>query len=262
MPGMRRIVVGWKLLLVVVLTLTAAVPPFVVWLVTLGARGPSSIVGSRCSVVWSRAILRVLGIRPRVEGRPRGRRYVVAANHLSYLDIWVLAALAPSAFITKREVSSWPVFGAIAVVAGTLFVDRENSRSLVRTSRAMEQHLRRGLPLILFAEGRATCGDRIYPFMPSLFEPAARLGVPCYTATLSYGTPDPAPPSDTICWWGPQDFFPHFFRLLRLPRIEASVRYSETPIVAHDRKELARRLHEQAQRDFEPVRQVALADPG
>ena len=257
---MRRILIGLKVLALGVVTGLSALPPAVVWLVTLGARGPSSWLGSRCCVLWSRAALRITGVRLTVEGRPRNGTFLVAANHLSYLDIWVLGSLYPTAFVAKREISSWPVFGGIASIAGTLFIDRDSGRSLVRTSRAMRAHLERGLSLTLFAEGKASRGDTVQPFMPSLFDAAARLDVPCYGASLTYDAPgSPDPPARTVCWWSSQNLIKHVAVLLSLPRVEARVRFSAEPIVSTDRKELSRRLHREVADSFVPVRQVPLA---
>jgi 1-acyl-sn-glycerol-3-phosphate acyltransferase len=262
---LTRLRVGVKFALLLVLTGACAAPPVLLRLLCLGAPGPAARLGVRLSVLWSRTALRIIGVRTTVEGRPRGDVFLVASNHTSYLDIWVLGSRYRSAFVAKKEIESWPLFGAIAKSSGTLFVNRESPRDLIRTSRGIAEHFDRGLALTLFAEGKATSGAEVLPFMPSLFEAAARRKIPCYAATVTYDTPGvDDPPSRTVAWWGNAPLLPHVFRLLRLPRIEARLVISEQPVVSGNRKELARRLQAEARRTFVPLRQThpgAAAEP-
>lgn len=247
--------VAYKLPALLAVTVLCAAVPIGVRLVTLGADGPASWVGSRCCMLWCRAAVRILGVRVSVSGGPDGRPFVVASNHVSYLDIWVLGSLYPATFIAKREIAAWPAFGWIAGAAGTLFVDRENARDLVRVARSMSARLRRGISVTLFPEGKATNGSTVLPFMPSLFDSAARLGVPCYAASLSYETPGRRkPPAETICWWARRPFFPHIVELSKIPRIEARVTFAESARQSSNRKELARHLHRDVLESFVPVR--------
>lgn len=232
----------------------AAAVLLVLRLVTLGARGPGLRAGAVCCLWWSRMALRVIGLKVRIEGRPGQGRFMVAANHLSYLDIWLLGSLFPTVFVAKREIASWPLFGPIARASGTVFVDRESARDLLRASRRIDRCLDRGVSLTLFAEGMATDGKQVLPFMPSLFEPAARRRLPCYGASITYDSIGDGPPSETVCWSGSQRFGPHLRRLLAQPRIEATVRLHSEPVVSADRKTLARDLHRLVAASFEPVR--------
>src|SRR5205823_2110243 len=78
-----------------------------------------------------RAGLRVHGVRLSTTGSPAPGALVVS-NHLSYLDILLFAALTPVIFVAKREVKHWPVFGWLARLAGTRFIDREKRSDVVR----------------------------------------------------------------------------------------------------------------------------------
>jgi 1-acyl-sn-glycerol-3-phosphate acyltransferase len=154
----------------------------------------------------------ILSVRRDVLGNvPSGGAFLVAANHLSYLDILVLGSLYPSLFLAKREIASWPLFGWVAKGAGTLFIDREQAKDVVRAGREMSERLELGLPLTIFPEGRSSRGVEILPFQPSLLEPAARAGVPCFAASISYETPGAKlPPSRTICWHDSESLLTHF----------------------------------------------------
>src|SRR5213592_1481590 len=77
---------------------------------------------------WSRFACRVLGIRV-TTGGSMPRSGLLVCNHLSYLDVVVLSAVQPCAFVAKRDVATWPLFGWLACAAGTIFVDRERRLS-------------------------------------------------------------------------------------------------------------------------------------
>jgi 1-acyl-sn-glycerol-3-phosphate acyltransferase len=242
---------------VIVLTaFFAAIPPLV-RVVTPGRRRTAGRVGAAACRLWGCAMCAILGVRREVEGRiPSGGAFLVASNHLSYLDILVLGSLYPSLFLAKREIASWPLFGWIARGAGTLFIDREQAKDVVRAGREMSERLELGLPLTIFPEGRSSRGVEILPFQPSLLEPAARAGVPCFAASISYDTPGAAlPPSRTICWHDSESLLTHFPRLIGLKRVVARVRFADVPVRSSDRKSLASALWAQANASFRPVRQ-------
>jgi 1-acyl-sn-glycerol-3-phosphate acyltransferase len=203
---------------------------------------------------WSRGVCRLLGLRLGVDGpRPRGA-FLLVANHLSYLDVVVLSALVPCAFVAKAEVARWPVLGFLARAMGTLFVPREDRRALGGLNARLAARLARGETLVLFPEGTSTAGVRVISFRPALLQPAAELGLAVRYAALRYATPaGERPPEEVVCWWGDMTFAPHLLELLRLPRVEALVRFGPEPISAQDRKTLAARLERAVSERLEPL---------
>ena len=250
--------VGLRLPAAILATAFCAAVPAVVRLLTFGAMRPASRVGAYSCWAWGRLMRVILGVRVVVEGRPPRGLFLLASNHLSYLDIMVLGSLAPSLFVAKREIRSWPVFGWMSRGAGTLFVDRERPKDLVRVASEMVERLDAGLSLTLFPEGKSTRGVEVHPFMPSLLEAAAKTGVPCHAVTLRYDAPDfeDLPPSVTVCWYDRAAFVPHITRLMRIRRVTAHVRFVGEPLRSDDRKELARELRERVAGGFRPVRQT------
>lgn len=202
--------------------------------------------------VWSRALLAVLGARlERAGARPRPP-FVLVSNHLSYLDIPLLAETG-GCFIAKSEIRRWPVVGRICAAAGVIFVHRGSKRDLLRVSRRMDRALAEGRGVILFPEGTTGRGDGLLPFRPSLLAEAARSGRPVHHAVLSYETPESAPPPDeVVCWWGRQPLWPHLRKLLRQPPFRARIEYGREPVLAEDRKQLAARLYQAMEESFVP----------
>jgi 1-acyl-sn-glycerol-3-phosphate acyltransferase len=203
---------------------------------------------------WARAVARILGMRVYVDGRPPAEPVLMVANHLSYLDVVALWCAAPGTFVAKSEVASWPLVGFLCRSAQTLFIDRQRKRDLLRVLDAMEDALRRGEAVILFAEGTSTCGSRVLPFKSSLFEASVRTGRAVACATLSYRAPEDALPAHlSLCWWGDMTFADHAYGVLRLPRFEARVCFAPELLRDGDRKRLAQIAHEATRKHFRPV---------
>src|SRR4051812_18939807 len=73
---------------------------------------------------YYRALCRVLRVRIDAVGKPSlGQPTLIVSNHVSWLDILVLSAICPVAFIAKKEVASWPIVGITAKLTNTIFVD-------------------------------------------------------------------------------------------------------------------------------------------
>lgn len=191
---------------------------------------------------WARRVTSLFGVKPAFVGeRPIGS-FVLAANHLSYIDVPVIASHVDVAFIAKAEVERWPLVGMLASSVGTIFVNRESRRDAVRVAEEMRKSLAEERGVAVFPEGTATDGTSVLPFKPALLDVAARDGVPAYGATLIYDTGDPAyPASQFVAWAGDDDFIGHVWRALQLREIRATVYFGPARIVS-DRKELAAQL--------------------
>lgn len=255
---MRWLRLLYKLPTVILVTGVCAAVPGVAGLLA-GRRRPWVMrLGTAACGAWGRALCAILTIERDVAGPvPSGGVFLVAANHLSYLDILVLASLYPSTFVAKREIAGWPVFGWLARGAGTLFVDRETPKDVMRAGREMSERLRSGISLTIFPEGRSSPGESVLPFQPALLEPAAKAAVPCIAVSITYETPgSDMPPSRTVCWYDSENFVTHFRRLAGLKRVVARVRFTGPPVVSYDRKALARALWERTAATFEPIRQA------
>ena len=203
---------------------------------------------------WSRAVLRILGARVEVAGTPPAAPFFLVSNHLSYVDIAVLASQIDCVFVAKSEIAGWPVFGRLCKAVGTIFIDRTSKRDIPRVSGLMQQTMKTGRGIVLFPEGTSTEGATVIRFKPALLEPAASAGLPVATATLTYFTPPPTDPARlAVCWWGEMTFTRHMMALFRHPGFVARVSFGEERVLSHDRKVLAAELWEQVRSRFQPV---------
>lgn len=205
--------------------------------------------------LWGRWALRALSVELTVVGSPPAEPGLLVSNHLSYLDIPVLASCSPTVFVSKSEVRHWPVLGPMAATMGTVFVKRERKRELPGVNRDIARALEGGDSIVLFAEGTSTNGSSVLPFRTSLLAPAvAGDGLAVSYACLHYETdPDEPPASTTVCWWGDMAFAPHVMVLLGLRRIRARVTFGSDPILEADRKLLAEKLWQAVDQVFIPI---------
>jgi 1-acyl-sn-glycerol-3-phosphate acyltransferase len=97
---------------------------------------------------------------------------LLVANHVSWIDIFVINAVRPTVFVAKSEIQHWPVLGRLVRGAGTLFIPRRQRHAVRMVGRAMQQRFQCGEAVGLFPEGTTTTGFAILPFHCSLFEPA------------------------------------------------------------------------------------------
>jgi 1-acyl-sn-glycerol-3-phosphate acyltransferase len=192
---------------------------------------------------WTRRALPWLGVHVEVHGDvpPAG---LIASNHLGYLDVLVLSAVATPVFVSKHEVAGWPLAGRLASTAGTVFIDRRKRTDVVRVGEALVPIVGQGQPAVVFLEGTSTAGDRLLPFRPSLLEPAVAQRWSVTPTFLRYTLPRGGDPAQDVCYWGDHVFFPHLLRMLGHAEIRASVSFGG-PLRAEgipDRRELARLL--------------------
>ncbi|MCI0384490.1 1-acyl-sn-glycerol-3-phosphate acyltransferase [Streptomyces sp. CNQ085] len=137
---------------------------------------------------WCAAIAAALGVRVRVTGRPVAGPALVVANHVSWLDVPLLAAVAPGRMVAKREVGRYPVLGRLAARGGTLFIDRERLMGLPGTVAEVASALRAGSTVVAFPEGSTRCGRERGAFRGALFQAALEAGVPVQPVAIRYLT--------------------------------------------------------------------------
>ncbi|MFJ2157947.1 lysophospholipid acyltransferase family protein [Streptomyces sp. NPDC087856] len=178
-----------------------AVLRFVTVLVVVAAGAALTPVGKRIPAVavrwWCRTIVRSAGIRLRITGTttPTGGLLLVA-NHISWLDIPLLAAVRPARMLAKAEIRHWPVAGTLTAGSGALFIDRDRLRALPETVASIAGALRAGGAVAVFPEGSTWCGRAQGHFRRAVFQAALDAGVPVQPVGLHYltdGTASTAP---------------------------------------------------------------------
>jgi 1-acyl-sn-glycerol-3-phosphate acyltransferase len=191
----------------------------------------------------SRRVLKIFRLEPRVSG-PVPARGLLVSNHLGYLDVFVLASIAPAMLVAKREIRFWPVVGWLAQMGGTLFIDRARRVEVVRVNHEIQAALNRGALVVLFPEGTSSNGQTVLPFKSSLLEPAAATAHPLSVSVIQYTIED-GDAGEDVCYWGNHTFFPHLLNLLGKRAVHATVRFATVQRTGADRKQLAVQLREE-----------------
>jgi lyso-ornithine lipid O-acyltransferase len=208
-------------------------------------------IGGRIPVWFHRLFLRLFNLRIIVRGSPPGPEpTLVLANHVSWLDIPVIASLRPLSFVAKSEVADWPLIGLFAKLQRCIFIERARKSHTAEVNARVAERLARGDVIVLFPEGTTGDGIRVLPFRSSLVgaaRAAALAGsslrhVALKPLAITYvrrnGLPVTRRERPGIAWYGEMDLAPHLAAFVREGPLDAVVQWGE-PIpfdAAADRK--------------------------
>jgi 1-acyl-sn-glycerol-3-phosphate acyltransferase len=169
---------------------------------------------------WCRRVLRVLGVGLEVVGTPPPGCHLIAANHISWLDAFVIGAVFPSWFLAKSEVRAWPFTGWMAAANDTLFLRRRSARAVYRMNAEIRTRLDARQSVVVFPEGTTTDGSRVLDFYPALFQPAVDRSVPVLPIAVCYrdATRLPAP---AVAYIDDDPLWKSLRAVLDAPRTEA-----------------------------------------
>ncbi|GIH09540.1 hypothetical protein Rhe02_76070 [Rhizocola hellebori] len=224
----------------------------------------------------ARGLLKAIGVRWSVAGAALRPGALLTGNHVSWLDIVVMMAIAPTVMrppavgpsgvgqgaagqraaladggvagraaadnrprlrmVAKTEVGAWPVIGRLARASGSIFVDRSRPRMLPVTVAEVADALRKGDTIQVFPEGTTTCGAHPARWRPAFLQAALDAGAPVQRFTLLFSTQKAAFVAD-------ETLLASLWRVLRLRGLSVTVLVDEAQrVVATNRKELATRL--------------------
>lgn len=158
-------------------------------LVTIATQFPFANQNRKSKLIqrWSTRLLKIFGIQLKVSNASilPSTPFLLAANHISWMDIHAINAFMPIRFVAKSDVMSWPVFGWMAKQLGTVFIQRDNARHGKRIAREVGKVLE-SESVCVFPEGTSTVGEGVLPFKPNLFESAVIAQVPVFSLAISY----------------------------------------------------------------------------
>nr|WP_079051279.1 lysophospholipid acyltransferase family protein [Streptomyces curacoi] len=204
----------------------------------LAARIPGGLVGR-----WCRWVVRASGVRVRIDGGavPDGGLLLVA-NHVSWLDIPLLAAVRPARMLAKSEIRQWPVAGWLTARSGALFIDRDRIRALPETVARIAEALRAGEAVTVFPEGSTWCGRAQGRFRRAAFQAALDAGVAVQPVHLRYRRVAGGGPSTAAAFVGEDSLLTSVWRVATARGLVAEVQVGEAiaPGRHADRRCLAR----------------------
>lgn len=189
-------------------------------------------------VLFHRIVCRILGVRIHEIGqRASAGQTLILSNHASWLDISVLSALAPVVFVAKSEVAGWPIFGTLAKLQRTVFIERERRHKTGEATAEMANRLHNGDSVVLFPEGTSSDGIRILPFRSALVGAVhhamgdGRKNIVVQPVSLAYmkfgGVPVGRALRDKVAWYGETDLVPHLLGVLAAGAVDVTVSWGE-----------------------------------
>ena len=165
---------------------------------------------------WPRLFLgalgRIIGARTRTVGTPLKRDVVFVANHLSWMDIPILAGRTGTAFVAKAELRQVPLVGWLCTLNRTLFVRREDRMAVADQINALRDALAETWAIAIFPEGTTGDGTALLPFKAALLavlDPPPP-GVLVQPVRIDYGAA-----TGELAWIGDEPGQSHALRVLR-----------------------------------------------
>lgn len=231
--------------LVAYLSLTFALIPVQAALLGMGSRRAKTL-----PTTFHRLCCGILGLKLEIRGqRVFHGPTLFVANHTSYLDITVLGAATHGSFVSKAEVKDWPLFGLLARLQRSVFIDRRARDAGVQRDE-IANRLEGGDDLILFPEGTSSHGNGTLPFKSALFSAASievrGRPVVVQPVSVTYTRLDGMPMGRNLrpfyAWYGDMDLASHVLGVMALGTATVVVEF-HPPVSPPDfpnRKALAR----------------------
>jgi 1-acyl-sn-glycerol-3-phosphate acyltransferase len=187
------------------------------------------------------------------------KNYFIVCNHLSYLDIMIIASRIPTMFVTSMSIKRTPFLGQICTLAGCLFVDRKSRTNRANELEQLEQALRNGHNVTIFPEATSTNGERVKQFKMALYHSAIVSQTPVLPLCLNYYALNYYPLNsanrDNLFWYDDMSFFPHFWKMLKSKKIHARLYQGEiiNPCLDSNKMELADRSRNIITQFYKPI---------
>ncbi|HJV75532.1 MAG TPA: lysophospholipid acyltransferase family protein [Noviherbaspirillum sp.] len=138
---------------------------------------------------WSIKLLALCRVKVEVvhdHGAPDAARALIVANHVSWLDIFVINSMHPCRFVAKSDIRDWPLIGWLCEKAGTIFISRGKLRDVRKIYQGLVASLHAGEHVAFFPEGATAAQGTLLPFHANLFEAAIEAQVSVQPYALRY----------------------------------------------------------------------------
>lgn len=187
---------------------------------------------------WLHDSAEIIGVEIQLHGKPSNTHCFIVANHISWLDILIIASVLPVSFLSKAEVRHWPIIGTLAKKAGTLFIHRGSKNGAAEAINLMQTKLKAGHSVASFPEAKTTDGTSVHAFHPRLFAAAIETQSLVQPVALRY--PHSKNVNPIVPYVNEPSFVRHAFKIMCAKHTIAEVTLCE-PINSSDmeRKKLA-----------------------
>ena len=210
--------------------------------------------------IFHKSLLKILGVNLIVRGKPaESSPLILVGNHMSYLDIIILGSIHPICFIAKEEISSWFLFGFLAKLQNSIFINRRNIKAL-ESIKEIVKNIDERFAIVLFPEGTTGNGKKILDFRTSLFSIFEKDSILtlqnfslCYTHVNSLPIDNRIRP--LVSWYGNMNMLNHLKTLIKFQTIGAYlVIHPPMKKEGLSRKEISFLSREEVKKGFYPVK--------
>jgi len=170
---------------------------------------------------WMNKTAKILNSRIDINGRLPDQPCLIVCNHISWLDIIVLASRFRTTFLSKAEVMKWPVFGILAKKLGAIFLRRGGERGIEEAIEKVAQALRDKRNVVVFPEGTTTRGEGIKNFHPRIFAAAINTEIPILPIAIHY--PYPGGVNPHIPFVDDDNLISSLIKILALPDVKVQL---------------------------------------
>ncbi len=179
-------------------------------------------------------LTKIFGIKINAIGNPKKKKVLFISNHISYLDIIILGSVVDAIFVAKSEIKNWPIINKLCLIGKTIFVDRDNLRSVKIQAKNIKNNMIDSFNVILFPEGTSSDGSKVLDFKSSLFQVVDNEELKAFSIqpiSISYNKLDGLPLVKTyrpfLAWFGAMDLVSHVWKFLGLGVSEVNVHFHE-----------------------------------
>lgn len=201
---------------------------------------------SRIQRVYCRLMLRCLGVRITTSGGPirNLRGVLVVSGHVSWVDVFVIGAVLPGAFVARADLVDWPGLGFVAKLLKIIPIERSNLRKLPEVVKSVADRLGAGQTVVAFPEGTTWCGLGYGRFRPAMFQGAIDAGRPVQPLRLTYRHRD-GEPSTVPAFVGDDSLLESVQRVVTARLTVCHVQVQSLQLPGENRRDLAARCESQ-----------------
>ncbi len=209
--------------------------------------------------IWGNFFCWLGNVEVILKGKFPEKPSLIISNHLGYLDILSFFTVLKCHFLAKLDISTWPLFGKMITLAGTLYIDRSKKMDLIRVIPTIIKTIKDGGNVFFFPEGTSRAGRELGNFFPALFEASIRSQIPVVIASISYyvDRSENKSVNDFVCWHGNNlSFVEHLLKLFSYKKIIAYIQVAEEQVLNTDAKALSMMAREHMLKIFRPSENV------
>ncbi len=200
---------------------------------------------------WCRRLLSIFKIEVELIGVRENlfnqKKYLMVSNHISWLDIIIIQSIKPSIFVAKSDVASWPLFGWVAQMTGTIFIKRDKVSDIKKALKKMRRRLIKR-SVCIFPEGTSTNGRYVLPFKSNLFQSSIDSNKSILPISISYREANAY--TDKVAFIDDMSLIDSIIKIKNENQIKVILDVMQPIRPRSNRKELASYAHEMIQKSL------------